>query len=87
MWQKQIENQLKKVEQELHTVRLEDHDHHVSKVVSIVRKLINAIDDHNIATRCLTSECISEFCNNSCCKDCRMDVRFFLSEIIKFDQQ
>ena len=52
---------VRNAEQELHAIRLKDNDYDFSKVVSIIRKLINILTVNVIVTRSLTSDCILHF--------------------------
>ena len=68
---------VRNAEQELPTIRLKDHDHDVSKVVSIFHKMINNLTENGIVTLSLTSNYISASCNDLYCEDYRMGVKFF----------
>ena len=39
--------------------------------------MIRTLTANGIVTRSLTSDCVYALCDNSCCKDCKIDVKFF----------
>ena len=78
---------VRNVEQELINIRLEDDGYDVSKVVFIIRKLVNTLTTNEITTQSLTYDCIYALHNDLCCEDCRMGVIFFWNKIITRDQQ
>ena len=64
------------VEQELHNIRLKHYEHDFSKVVSIIRKLVNALAINGITNRSLTVDWIHASHDNSFFEDHGMDVIF-----------